>query len=135
MHRIVMALAASGGLLLLGGCWYGEMRTQMSPEELAQVDDARFCRAMHYTVKSNLAGYSRAFMNEFDRRAARGMDCGLVAEVIGRERASDAAIAGITLGAVGALGAAAAQPARPAAPRVIECSPVAGSLGRGVSCW
>lgn len=101
------------GLLLLGGCWYGEMRTEMSPGQLAQVDDARFCRAFSYYAHSLYAKSSRAFVDEYNRRVARGADCGLIAEAVNADRraAAQDALLGVGVGII-----AAQHYPRPAAP-------------------
>jgi hypothetical protein len=63
--------------LVLTGCWYQEMRTEMSPTQLAAVDDVTWCRAAHYSVTSLLATSSVNFQNEFNRRYASGLTCGI----------------------------------------------------------
>lgn len=128
----IIALAATA--VLLSGCWYGELRSEMTPAQLAQVDDARFCRAANYAAHSLLArgSTSQAFKNEYDRRFMRGVDCGLPVEIASREAGSNAAIGLVTLGLAGA---ALAQPARPAmiVPRAIDCQSTGN--GRYISCW
>jgi hypothetical protein len=150
--------------LVLTGCWYQEMRTEMSPAQLAAVDDATFCGAATYARASLLATSSSNFQSEVNRRYARGVTCGLNTRVrqtadekdeeqclsYGAEPGTDTYVncrlalqgqregrASATSNALLGLGLQmmATPPPRPSVPLGIDCSVTPGSLGRSVSCW
>jgi hypothetical protein len=149
-------------VLALTGCWYAEMRTEMSPTQLAAVDDATWCKAARYTVASHLATASTNFQNEFDRRYRRGITCGIPIRqspdekdeaqclsygaapgtdtyvncrlaLKGQREGRAAATSNAIIGA--GLQLMATPPPRPAVPLGIDCSVTPGSLGRSVGCW